>query len=144
MFAVEFSQSLKGNPLKKLSGRRAGGLLGDHVPPQFEQVVGAAQQLPLRFARSQPPTQEPPRTTTVFDLAQMGVNASSSGNGMEDVFNHPRTEKRTRVLHSRSSRRNEFTRAPATYSPPPCCSPASRANTQIRTFCSERTGHALG
>src|SRR6266487_114027 len=50
-------------------GRR--GCRSDHrVPPQFEEVVGAAQQLPLRLARGQPAAQEPPRAATVLDLPE--------------------------------------------------------------------------
>jgi TrwC relaxase len=48
-------------------GRRGPGGL---VPPQLEQVVGAAQQLPLRGAGAQPATQEPSGAADVLDLAE--------------------------------------------------------------------------
>jgi hypothetical protein len=39
-------------------GGRPGGVVGDRVSPQLEQVVGAAQQLPLRGAGGQPAAHE--------------------------------------------------------------------------------------
>ena len=40
------------------------------VAPQLEQVVGAAQQPPLRIARRQPAAQQPAGAADVLDLAE--------------------------------------------------------------------------
>jgi hypothetical protein len=40
------------------------------MPPQLEQVVGAAQQLPLRIAGGNPPTLEPPPALLLLELAE--------------------------------------------------------------------------
>src|SRR6266487_5442697 len=40
------------------------------MPPELEQVVGAAQQLPLRLAGGQSPPQEPPGALLLLDLAE--------------------------------------------------------------------------
>src|SRR5262245_31652121 len=57
-------------PGGRSGGDRPGGLLGDRVPPQFEEVVGAAQQLPLRLAGGQPAARQPPRAAAVLDLPE--------------------------------------------------------------------------
>jgi hypothetical protein len=40
------------------------------MPPQLEQIVGAAQQLPLRLAGTQPAALESSDAADVFDLAE--------------------------------------------------------------------------
>jgi beta-glucosidase len=50
--------------------RRRDERLRGSVPPQLEQVVGAAQQLPLRRARPPPPAHEPPSPADLLDLPE--------------------------------------------------------------------------
>src|SRR6266536_1609937 len=57
-------------PGGRSSGSRPGGLSGNRVPPQLEQVVGAAQQLPLRLAGSHAAAQEPAGALLLLDLAE--------------------------------------------------------------------------
>ena len=52
------------------SGRRAERWRCSPVAPQLEQVVGAAQQLPLRLARPKAATQEPPGPADLLELAE--------------------------------------------------------------------------
>src|SRR6266496_456542 len=57
--------------LGRVSGAgRRGCWSHDRVPPEFEQVVGAAQQLPLHLARAKPPAHEPPGALLLFDLPE--------------------------------------------------------------------------
>jgi len=51
-------------------GSRPGRWLGGGVAPQLEQVMGAAQQLPLRLAGTQAAAQEPPGTLVFLDLPE--------------------------------------------------------------------------
>ena len=50
--------------------RRASGGLRLLGAVQLEQVVGAAQQLPLGLAGGKPPAQEPPRPLLLLELAE--------------------------------------------------------------------------
>jgi transposase len=51
-------------------GHGGWSMAGGRVPPQLEQVVGAAQQLPLRVAGAPAAAQEPPGTLVFLDLAE--------------------------------------------------------------------------
>src|SRR6266545_3427322 len=58
------------SPGDRSGGRRPGRWLGDRVPPQLQQVVGAAQQLPLGLAGAYPAAHEAAGALLLLDLAE--------------------------------------------------------------------------
>src|SRR5438034_1691453 len=58
------------SPGDRSGDRRPGRSRRDRVPPQLEQVVAAAQQLPLRLAGAHAPAHEPAGALPLLGLAE--------------------------------------------------------------------------